>query len=104
MKTSIPIVLVASILFAPLAAFAQTNAPITRAQVQDELVQLRNAGYYGGGSDTTYPADLQAALARIAARQQASSNSTGYGMESGGSSQAGQPKADDNQKPIYSGQ
>jgi hypothetical protein len=95
--------LVASFLSAPLVAFAQTNAPLTRAQVQDELVQLRNAGYNGNGSDTSYPVELQAALARVAA-QQAGPNTTGYGMESGGSSQAGQPKADDNVKPIYFGQ
>jgi Domain of unknown function (DUF4148) len=104
MKSSIHVVLVTSLLSAPLIAFAQTNAPLTRAQVRDELVQLRNAGYNGNGSDTTYPADLQAALARVAAQPPAAPNSTGYGMESGGSSQAGQPKAADNEKPIYFGQ
>jgi hypothetical protein len=104
MKSSIRILLVASLLSAPLAAFAQTNAPLTRAQVQDELVQLRNAGYNGNGSDTSYPVELQAVLARVAAQQQAAPNTSSYGMESGGSSQAGQPKADDNVKPIYFGQ
>jgi hypothetical protein len=104
MKSSIGVVLVASLLSTPLVAFAQTNAPLTRAQVRDELVQLRNAGYNGNASDTAYPADLEAALTRVAAQQQAAPHSTGYGMESGGSSQAGQPKAADNEKPIYFGQ
>jgi hypothetical protein len=104
MKLSIRIFIVSTFLSAPLAAFAQNNALITRAQVQDELVQLRNAGYTGSGSDTTYPTELHAALARISAQQQATSHDTSYGMESGGSSQAGESKTDDNVKPIYFGQ
>jgi hypothetical protein len=45
---------------------------ITRAQVRHELEELEAAGYNPSqGDDATYPADLQAAEAKVAARHQA---------------------------------
>lgn len=54
------------------ASFAQSNAPLTRAQVGEELMRLEAAGYDPSkGDDGEYPADIQAALARVAAEDHA---------------------------------
>jgi hypothetical protein len=81
MKSLIQAVVVAAALAAPVAVFAQSNQPLTRAQVRAELVQLENAGY-------NYPADVQAAEAKVAAQNAAA---TGYGGVVTGSSDAGRP-------------
>nr|WP_175800079.1 DUF4148 domain-containing protein [Burkholderia anthina] len=53
-------------------AFAQSSAPLTRAQVREELIRLEAAGYDPSkGDDGEYPADIQAAQARVAAQEQA---------------------------------
>ncbi|MFM0392234.1 DUF4148 domain-containing protein [Paraburkholderia phytofirmans] len=86
MKSLIQAVVVAAVLAAPVAVFAQTNSPVTRAQVRAELIELEQAGYNPGrGEDPTYPADIQAAEARVAARHAA----TGFGGTASGSSEAG---------------
>jgi hypothetical protein len=74
---------------APVAALAQSNEPLTRAQVRAELVQLEQAGYYPSrGEDPHYPDDIQAAEARVAAQ---SGGAGGYGGVVSGSSDAGRP-------------
>lgn len=56
-------------LWAPALSFAQSNAPLTRAEVRADLVHVEQAGYTpGAGNDNNYPADIQAAEARIAAQ------------------------------------
>jgi len=89
MKSLIQAVVVAAALAAPVAVFAQSNAPLTRAQVRAELVQLEKAGYNPArGEDPYYPADIQAAEAKVAAQNGATS---GYGGVVSGSSDAGRP-------------
>ncbi|ALL70320.1 Protein of unknown function (DUF4148) (plasmid) [Paraburkholderia caribensis MBA4] len=69
MKSLIQAVVVAAALAAPVAVFAQANQPVTRAQVRAELIQLEKAGYHpGDGDHTTYPAELQAAEAKVSAQ------------------------------------
>ena len=88
MKSLIQAVVVAAALAAPVAVFAQSNAPLTRAQVRAELVQLENAGYHpGDGDNTTYPAQIQAAEAKVAAQNDA----TGVGGAVNGSPDSGRP-------------
>ena len=88
MKSLIQAVVVAAALAAPVAVFAQSNAPLTRAQVRAELVQLEKAGYQPAASDnTTYPVQIQAAEAKVAAQNGA----TGVGGVASGSSDAGRP-------------
>ncbi|CAB3793921.1 hypothetical protein LMG28614_03793 [Paraburkholderia ultramafica] len=89
MKSLIQAVVVAAALVAPVVSFAQqSDAPkLTRAQVRAELVQLEKAGYrVGDGDNTTYPAQVQAAEAKVATQNGASS---GYGGAVSGSSQSG---------------
>jgi hypothetical protein len=99
---------IAVALAAPAITFAQSNAPLTRAQVRAQLVQLEQAGYHvGDGDQATYPAQLQAAEAKVA---RAEAGSSGYGGAANGSSAAGAatPAAYQAEipglRPIYSGQ
>ena len=88
MKSLIQAVVVAAALAAPVAVFAQSNQPVTRAQVRAELIELEKAGYnIARGEDPNYPADIQAAEAKVAAQHAA----TGFGGAVSGSSDAGRP-------------
>ena len=89
MKSLIQAVIAVAVLSAPIASFAQSNAPVTRAQVRAELAQLAQAGYHAGdGDNARYPADIQAAEARVAAQNSAA---TGYGGSISGTSASGRP-------------
>ncbi|WP_144110353.1 DUF4148 domain-containing protein [Paraburkholderia sp. BCC1886] len=89
MKSLIEAAVIAALITAPLAVFAQSNQPLTRAQVREELVQLEKAGYNPSiQNDVDYPANIQAAEARVAA-QNGNAQNSGYGSATNGSSQAG---------------
>ncbi|SEF11548.1 protein of unknown function [Burkholderia sp. WP9] len=72
MRSLIHAVSAVALVATPVVSFAQSNAPITHPQVWAELVELEQAGYWPStGEDPNYPQDLQAALARVAAKQAA---------------------------------
>ncbi|CAB3746351.1 DUF4148 domain-containing protein [Paraburkholderia solisilvae] len=79
---------VASALAVPAVTFAQQHSALTRAQVRAELAQLRAVGYHGD-SETSYPVQIQAAEARVAARQGQTAAASSYGPGVGGSTAAG---------------
>ncbi|RKR42954.1 DUF4148 domain-containing protein [Paraburkholderia sp. BL17N1] len=56
----------------PIASFAQTDAPATRAQVRAELADLERAGYNPIPDDVDYPIRLNNAEARLQADRMAS--------------------------------
>lgn len=95
----------ASALSVPLAAFSQTDASLTRAQVRAELQQLEQAGYTPArGEDPNYPVEIQAAEARVSTQNGA----TAYGGAMSGSSGAGsrsvvRPASTEDLKQIYFG-
>jgi Domain of unknown function (DUF4148) len=93
MKTLIHATLVAGVLVLPALSFAQeTNAPLTRAQVRQELIRVEQAGYQPGVNDVYYPSDIQAAEARIQARDSgAPANTSAGGVPMSGSSQSASP-------------
>lgn len=104
MKTLISAVVVAAALVAPVASFAQSNQPVTRAQVRAELVQLEKAGYNPVGDNVTYPASLQAAQARVDAQDgTVQVANSGYGAPIAGASQAGRPVSGNDRNSIYFG-
>ncbi|KAF1037998.1 DUF4148 domain-containing protein [Burkholderia sp. Ac-20384] len=72
---------------APIAAHAQANQPLTRAEVHSEVVALRKAGFQP--SDWFYPASIQAAEAKIA-RQQGAPRAAGAGYGNRGAYSPGQ--------------
>lgn len=104
MKTLISAVVVAAALVAPVASFAQSNQPVTRAQVRAELVQLEKAGYNPVGDQINYPANLQAAQARVDAQNgTAQAANSGYGAPMAGTSQAGRPAVGNDRHSVYFG-
>ena len=86
-KALIPAVIIASALAAPTYAFAQSNAPVTRGQVEAELAQLERAGYNPATDRTQYPANIQAAEQRVAAQNETAN--TSYGPSTSGTSASG---------------
>ncbi|ABE35458.1 hypothetical protein DR64_5823 [Paraburkholderia xenovorans LB400] len=104
MKSLIQAVVIAAVLAAPMASFAQSNQPVTRAQVRAELIQLEKAGYQPGRDDPYYPADIQAAEARVAAQNgTAQAAESGFGGVVSGASQAGRPVPANGPKSVYFG-
>ncbi|TKC86688.1 DUF4148 domain-containing protein [Trinickia terrae] len=106
MKSLVKAVAIAAVLATPLAAFAQSNQPVTRAQVRQELIQLEQAGYNPAtANDYDYPANIQAAEARVTAQKDgtAQAAATGYGPAVGASSKSGSPVAAPGTQPIYFG-
>jgi hypothetical protein len=86
MKSLIKAVALAVVVVAPVVSFAQSEQPLTRAEVKDQLKQLEAVGYKpAAATDAVYPADIQAAEAKVAAQ----ADTTGYGTTANGSSQAG---------------
>ncbi|MBN3832292.1 DUF4148 domain-containing protein [Burkholderia sp. Ac-20344] len=91
MKSLIKAVALAALVAAPVVSFAQSQQPLTRAQVRAELVQLEKAGY-NPNDWINYPENIQAAQAKIAAAQNtgAQADATGYGANPAATSQSGQ--------------
>jgi len=105
MKSLIQAVVVAAALVAPVASFAQqSNAPVTRAQVRAELVQLEQAGFHPGVSDPYYPANIQAAEARVVAQNSANTAVGGVTNATAVGVRATAPAASTGVKPVYFGQ
>jgi Domain of unknown function (DUF4148) len=105
MKSFVFTIAAASALAMPIVAFSQTDATATRAQVRAELQQLEQAGYDPAkGENPNYPADIQAAEARVSAANSA----TGYGGTASVSSSSGsrattRPASGDEMRQIYFG-
>ena len=70
MKAIVKTTAIAITLVVPALSFAQTsNGPVTRDQVRAQLIELEHAGYNPAhGNRGTYPAEIQAAEARVAAK------------------------------------
>jgi hypothetical protein len=112
MKSLVIAIAAATALSAPLVSFAQqSNQPLTRAEVKAQLAQLEKNGYNPSATDPYYPADIQAAEARVAVQQEAATNAgttTGYGGTAVDSTHAGVPANDrptnvDGIHPLYYG-
>lgn len=89
MKLSTRMVLIAALVAAPVASFAQSSQPVSRAQVHAELVQLEKAGY-DPRDWIHYPENIQTAEAKVAAQTAtAQAAVTGYGGAADGASRSG---------------
>lgn len=109
MKSLIKAVAIAAVLAVPAVSFAQSNQPLTRAEVRAQLIQIEQAGYRpANGRDPYYPADIQAAEARVAAQNGAAVEKTGYGAPATGSTESGSGNAfahghQDSRSPFFTG-
>jgi type II secretory pathway pseudopilin PulG len=106
MKVIQSLIVVASVAAAvalPSVSFAQSNQPLTRAEVRAQLVELQNAGYNPASDQTQYPKNIQAAEARIDAQKNVLASS--YGSSTYGSSASGSPHSSESDViglgPIY---
>lgn len=104
MKSLIQAAVIASVLAAPAISFAQSDAPLTRAQVNADLVQFeQNAPRGATGHDPYYPVSTQAAETRIAA---VNGGPAAVGGVSNNGSSASGSRADvtSGTKPLYFGE
>jgi len=105
MNKLVSAVVVAAAVAVPAISFAQTNQPLTRAQVRAELVELEQAGYSPAQSEVNYPQDLQAAQQRVVAERLAQGDTSGYGAPAAGTAAAGGPVAHSSEatlsQPVY---
>ncbi|HEY2608285.1 DUF4148 domain-containing protein [Paraburkholderia sp. RL18-103-BIB-C] len=79
--------IVAAVVAIPALSFAQSNQPLTRADVRAQLVELQRAGYNPASDQTQYPKNIEAAQARLNAQQSLSASS--YGGSTAGTSASG---------------
>lgn len=79
--------IVAAAVALPALSFAQSNQPLTRAEVRAELVHLEKAGYDPAGDQAQYPRNIEAAEARQSAQNGLTVLS--YGAATAGSSASG---------------
>ncbi|GLU33845.1 DUF4148 domain-containing protein [Trinickia caryophylli] len=114
MKSLAYALIAATALSVPLVSMAQTqsNGPVTREQVKQDLIRLEQAGYRPTGQDPYYPADIQAAEQRVDAQQgaqvAATADTSGYGGSAADNSQSGsaqqsRPMNVDGVHPLYFG-
>lgn len=108
MKSLIAAVAAAAVLAVPAVSFAQqANAPVTRAQVKAELIQLEQAGYNPGFDRVNYPEEIQAAEARVHPQQEmANADTSGFGSQPAAAVEAGAPakvKRIADGAPVYKG-
>ncbi|SAL05601.1 purine nucleoside phosphorylase [Caballeronia arationis] len=92
------IIIAAALAIPAASSFAQSQP--TRAQVKAELVQLRDAGYNPSMDRTTYPAQIEAAEAKVAA--QSGPNSYG-GVADTASASGGPARTGNSIAPVYFG-
>ena len=72
---------------APAISFAQqSGAPLTRAQVRQELADLQSVGFDSRAEDASYPERTQQAMQRLAARR---AERSAVGAATSGMSEAG---------------
>jgi Domain of unknown function (DUF4148) len=92
-KIFVCLAIAAGTLAVPALSFAQTNGPVTRAEVRADLVRVENAGYNPSmASDPYYPADIQAAEAKVAAQEDRSQAKQAFGgVPEQGTSLSGAP-------------
>jgi hypothetical protein len=104
MKSWVNAVIAVAVLSAPLAAFAQSSAPVSRAEVRGELIQLQKAGYSPIAEDASYPARLQIAETRVADVRIAQAQAEGYGASTGAASQSGRASKRVDPQGVFFGQ
>jgi hypothetical protein len=79
MKTRQFSLLIAALISLPAVVNAQQSEPtVTRAQLRQELAQLEHAGYHPGHPSPYYPADIQAAEAKVHASHESEQAGVGY--------------------------
>lgn len=94
-KALVCLALAAGAMAAPALSFAQSNGPVTRAEVRADLVRLEQAGYNPSvGEDAQYPASIQAAEAKVGSQNASQTTQSSYGgVTQNGNASSGMRKA-----------
>jgi hypothetical protein len=87
-KAFMPVLTFVSVIALPTGTHAQGTSPLTRELVREEAIRLQQASADNTNGVAYYPANIHAALASVAAQQQAFS---GYGGVKLGSAVSGAP-------------
>ncbi|WP_366146128.1 DUF4148 domain-containing protein [Paraburkholderia sp.] len=88
MKALIQAIALSCAMALPMLVSAQVSSVSpTHAEVRADLVRLEQVGYRASAAEANYPADIQAAEAKVATHQTITSNA--YGGVMSGSSQSG---------------
>jgi hypothetical protein len=95
MRFSLTLSVITTISLSVVPVLVRANSTLSRADVREQLVQLKDAGYNPQGDESNYPADIQAAQARVAT---ADGSATDVGGSIDGSVTSGNAKA--KQKPV----
>jgi hypothetical protein len=104
MKSIIKIFVISATLITPIISFAQTTAPTTRAEVREQLIQLEESGYQPSARDPHYPANIEAAEAKVAHPDGVARASTSdVGGTIGSATQHGSPSVSIATKSLYFG-
>jgi hypothetical protein len=93
------VVVAAALAIPAVSSFAQSQS-LSRDEVKAQLVQVERAGYNPSMDHSTYPAEIQAAEAKVATQ-----NGQGYGGVTNGSSASGGAPAHTGShvEPVYFG-
>ncbi|SAL03171.1 membrane protein [Caballeronia calidae] len=98
MKTLLRTACAVAVIAVPIASLAQSGGALTRAQVQEEIARLQQAGFNPANANTVdFPTNMQA-IAPSSAGQ-----GSGYGSSTNGSSQVGRPASTSGMKPVFFG-
>ncbi|CAE6843976.1 DUF4148 domain-containing protein [Paraburkholderia domus] len=107
MKSLIQAVVIGAALSAPMVSFAQSSAPLTRAQVKAEVVELEKSGYSpAAANDFNYPQIAQTGEERVAANSGngvGGEAATGFGGAVEHSNISGSPAGKDSTRSPYLG-
>lgn len=93
MRATLKAITLALAVAVPVVSYSQpSNQPLTRAQVRAQLREIERAGYDPArAKDPSYPSDIQAAEARLAAQHAATTPATGFGGTRGTDAASGHP-------------
>ncbi|MFP3243416.1 MAG: DUF4148 domain-containing protein [Paraburkholderia sp.] len=104
MKLLLKILSVVITLTITAVSFSQTAEPLTREEVRAQLVELENAWYHPNRRDPHYPADIQAAEARVVQSEStAQPSTTGVGGANDVASESGRGPSSVGTRSIYFG-
>lgn len=84
--------LITAVAALPAFSLAQSNQPLTRAEVRAQLVQLKKAGYSPASDQAQYARNIEVAQGRVNSENELSASS--YGSSTAGSSAYGSHAAD----------
>jgi hypothetical protein len=89
METRIFSLLLTASLVTPILSFAGADDSVSRTQIRAELAEIQRAGYVPTSEQASYPANFQAAIARVSSERLAMVQATDYDSLTASGSRSG---------------